>query len=1146
MKKKQVYAKKYFLGLKLDLKMKLSILFALVASINIQANSYAQKTKLTLQMMNSSTEEVLEAIEGKTDFRFIYKLEDVDLKHVVSINVENQPIDVVLKQLFANLPVKFKLRNTQVILKKNRSVKKMLSTINTDEKAVLQFTVSGTVTDENGQPLPGASVLEKGTTNGVQTDFDGMYSLELVGEESVLVVSYLGFTTKELKVGDQNEVNIKMIPDSAALDEVVVTGYGTQKRSDITGAISEIKVSDKTPTAYAGVDQLIAGRASGIQVTSQSGDPGAPTNIKIRGTGTIGSNAPLWVVDGFPTVGNPSTSLNINDIESIQVLKGTSAAAIYGARASNGVVLVTTKRGRKGEFKMTYDGYIGRQTNIKNYDVLGVDDYINYQNDLGNDFSAFRGQNSVDWQDQVIDKLSTIKNHNLNISGGGEKTNYSTSLNYFSSESTTKGASFERFNFRVNSDTEIGSLFKVGESLQIVRSNTRSSRDNNGQIGRRTHAARNVPFFQPFGNGSFGYNPVNVSTVGVATATTSNWVAATDRRLGVSEPNTTEVLGNIYAQIEPLEGLTFRLNGGIDFRQNNSSSASKQIGNEFGERVGRNNNSRNTRSASTRLTTNMNAILEYKKTFGQHDFSLLGGYEETVNKQESVNVSGINPPFETLRVVNGSESITGSDGLPTPFVLRGWLGRLTYNFDDRYLLTVNVRNDESSRFAPGYRSQTFPSFSAGWNIANEKFFPKTDLITNLKLRGGWGQSGNQLTGAAASYIASLSIGGAVIFGENQEVVTTPVPVTIATLTTWEVANQTDFGLDATLFNGGLDLTFEYYNRLTDNILLNVNPAGAAGTVRDVLVNAGEVTNKGFEASLNYNFSAGDWYFSLGGNLTTVNNEVTALDQEDTVIIRSISDDFSETNITQVGSAVGAFYGWETDGVFQNDAEVAAHAQQSDNTAPGDVRFKDINGRDANGALTGKPDGIINGDDRKVLGSPIPDFYYGLNLTSAYKGFDFSAIFQGVGGIQLINGARYELERMATTANQLTTVLDRWTPQNPSTSTPRAVLGDPNNNDRFSNRWVESADYFRLKNIQIGYSFSEMALESIFRGHVKKFRIYGGVQNLLTFTKYSGLDPEATQGLGFGVGSSDEVLNTGQDDGRTPLPRTFQVGLQLTF
>ena len=1136
MKKLLKLSRSPHLLLKFDLKMKLSVFFIFAAFFAMQANmSYSQHTKISLDLDNVSVERLLDEIENQTEFRFVYKVKDVDLNRIVTINTKRERILSILNRVFNGTKTSYNVIDRQIFLTEKTESSDLNEQTSMDN-TIQEQTISGQITDSDGAPLPGANIVEKGTSNGTQSDFDGNFTLAVADSNTILVVSYIGFITKEVAVEGRGQINVQLIPDTAALDEVVIVGYGTQKKSDVTGAISQIKLDGKSPGAFSRLDHAISGRASGIQVVTESGDPGSTTNIRIRGTGTLGNNQPLWVVDGFPTIGNPTNSLNLNDIESIEVLKSTSAAAIYGARASNGVVIITTKRGSQSKLTASYDSYIGFQQNPKHYDVLSVNDYVDLQAELGNDLEAFRNESFVDWQDQIVNKSALIQNHNVNVSGGSENSNFNVSANYFNQESISKQSEFNRYSVRINSDFKVGKSkrLRFGESMQLsVNESASSLPGTNGQIGRRTFTARNAPFFQPFGDDLFGFNPVDPTTAGAAVGTTSNVLAAADSRISDGQNRNFRILGNIYGELELLKNLKYRLTAGVDYLSSNGKGFGLGINNLFGQRVG-SEQTRFSRGLSNSLTTNVIHTLKYDNTFGKHTIGLLAGYEETVFETESTGITGVGFEFDQLRLASQGESITNSEGIDQ-FSLVGWLGRLNYNYDDRYLVTLNVRNDKSSRFGPGFQSQTFPSFSLGWNLSNEDFFPENEIFTRVKLRGGWGQSGNQFTGDNFAYVASLHLFSNVIFGENQTSFSTPVPLGLtASDITWEVVEQTDFGIDLGLFNNKVDLTLEFYNRQTKDILLSVIPPGASGAgLSEILINAGEVSNKGFEFAGNYNFSIGKVDFNLGANLTTLENNVDALNSENATIVTSVADDFTETNITQVGSAIGSFYGWVTDGIFQSQAEIDAHATQV-GAEPGDIRFKDLDGN-----------GEINGDDRTVLGKSIPGFYYGFNLGANYKSFDFAAQFQGVGDIQLLNGARFELERMRNTSNQLTSVLNRWTPENPSNSIPRAVAGDPNGNGRMSDRWVEDAAYLRLRNIQLGYTFPEKTLNRVFNGHIHNLRVYGAVQNAFTITNYSGLDPEATVGINF-VGASDSPLSNGQDDGRTPTPRTLQFGLQVTF
>ena len=997
--------------------------------------------------------------------------------------------------------------------------------------------ITGTVTDAQG-PLPGASVVVKGTTLGTTSDFDGNYSIDAPADAVTLVFSYVGYSKQEVPIDGRTVINVTMAEDAQALSEVVVVGYGTQRKADLTGAVSSLSAEAIESKPITSPDQVLAGTVSGVNITNRSGDPGAPISVRIRGVGTPGVNDPLWVIDGVPIVqtnnitvntssttdSNPLAGLNPNDIESIDVLKDAASAAIYGARAANGVIIVTTKRGKSGDAKVTYDGYTSFSQVRDKINVLGVEQYIDIQGQLGRDVSQFSGQAFVDWQDALF-RTGFVQNHNVSVSGGNEKANYFISGGYLDQKGIEQAQEFTRYSLKANSDIKVGKLLKFGQSLLISQTDRLVQSEDAIFAGFRS--SLNAPYYKIFGDGPFGYNLENPDTRGDGTGT--NYVFRSDTRVNSTTIQNRKVLGNFYGELKLIEGLKLRTSLGIDYNVGTGDFLQR-------ETTYTGNSTRQSLLASSRpieLTLTPAITLSYDKTFGEHSISAIFGFEQTKFRFNKVRIQGRNL-FNDNFASTGSSVATANEA--DLWTLQGWLGRLSYNYQGKYLATFNIRRDATSRFSEGNRSDYFPSVSAGWRISQEDFFPSDGFVDDLKIRAGWGQSGNQFTGLNFAYLSALNDNIRYVIGDAQNTVLAPAPTTFAnTALKWETSTQLDVGVDASFFKGKLGLTADYYEKITDDVLLPLPIPYVSGFFLPADANVGQIKNSGIEFSFNFNDEIGDFKYGFGGNLTTVKNEVTDLGPIPQ-IISGIGG--AQTHRTVVGESLGHFYGYKTDGLYQNQAEIDAalpDAFATGDRAPGDIRFVDVNG-----------DGQVNANDRSFLGSPFPGFFYGFNFNAEYNGLDFSVNFRGVGDKQIYNSSRIALEGLTGSNNFSTQVLDRWTGEGSTNSSlnPRLTRDDPNSNTRFSDRWVEDAGYLRIQNIQVGYSLSPEKLTEWTNGFVTRMRFYIGAQNLATFTGYSGYDPEVGRTQSFQKG--DFTLATGQDGGASPLPRIVQLGWSVNF
>ena len=1008
--------------------------------------------------------------------------------------------------------------------------------------------IKGKVTDgDTKENLPGVNILVKGTSRGTVTDTNGDFQLTIANDDAILVCSFIGYQTLEVPVANQTTLNVTLAQDTRALEEVVVVGYGTQRKADLTGAIGTLRASDVDISSkpITSPDQLLAGRVAGIQIANRSGDPGAPIDVRIRGIGTAGVNSPLWVIDGVPIVqtsnitvntssateSNPLAGLNPSDIESIDVLKDASAAAIYGARAANGVIIVTTKRGKEGSAMVTYDGYTGTGQAWKKLDVLNVNQYIDIQSKLGSDrdFSSFSGKPNVNWQDVVL-RNSSVQSHNVGVNGGSATSNFFVGAGYMDQQGIEPAQHFQRFSIKANSDMKVGKFLKFGESLLMssVDRSVQAEEASGGNGQAAAQAAKNQPFFQVYDpTNPTGYNLETSANRGAA-GNSVNLMMRTDPNYAYTRVASRKVLGNIYGELELIKGLKYRISGGFDYNVGD--------GNYYGGPVGFNGFAQPSFLVQERpieLTTNVNNTLTYGKVIKKHSFTILAGHEETNFRYDKVRIQGSDLFNPAIKFASTGVQV-GAANEADHWALRGYLGRVNYAYNDKYLFTFNVREDNSSRFAKGNRSQAFPSFSVGWRLSQENFFPKNSVFDDIKIRASWGQSGNQFTGTNFAYVSTLHPFIFYVVGTGaQTVVRGPAPIVFANPNLkWETSTQSDFGADISMLQGKIDITFDYYKKITDHILLGYPAPYTSGFFLPIDANLGRMLNSGIELSLNYKNKLGGLKYSIGGNITTVHNEVLDLGGIPE-IISGVGG--AASHRTVVGGPIGSFYGYKTDGIFQNQAQIDAAVPDniSNGRAPGDIRFVDVN-----------KDGKIDSKDRTNLGSPIPKFYYGINLSAAYKNFDLSVLFQGVSGQKVYNQSRSQMEDLRSSNNFLTSTLGYWKGEGTSNSMPRLTVSDDNNNNRYSDRWIEDASFMRIRNLQIGFKIPSDKLKSLTNGAVSRFRIYLAAQNLMTFTKYKGLDPEVTRGFSFQKGEAP--LSNGQDSGISPQPRILQFGWQVTF
>jgi TonB-linked SusC/RagA family outer membrane protein len=970
------------------------------------------------------------------------------------------------------------------------------------------------ISSGDGSPLFGVNVIVKGTKNGTSTDLDGKFVLKNVSAKSVLVFSFVGYKTKEVEVGNQKDFSISLAEDSANLKEVVVVGYGTQKKENLTGSISTVKLGDAQNRPIANATQALVGKAAGVTVTQNSGRPGGDgATIRIRGIGTLGNNNPLVMIDGIK---GSLSDVNVSDIETITVLKDAASAAIYGSRAANGVLLVTTKNGKKGEFKVDYNGYSGIQANthkreyvtnsVKFMELFNVAKFNESPTSAPGftttDINKFKtGGDSylypnTDWQD-VMYRQAQITSHNLSVRGGGEKSTYSFSVGYIDHEGILLGTNSKQYTARLNLDTKVSDKFNY--SLKISGRHNDVNQPVAGDGTVIGWVDRALPMQSPrLADGSYSYPWIGFP---------SNTQPLAGALEGKNNTGYDNLLVNLSGEYEFIKGLKLKSTVGVETYNSLQKVFRPKIDlvnpvtlAKFSQGVNGNPlsawNGYDTQRNITFLTT-----LNYKKSIGEnHNFDVLAGFNQETNKFQRLQGSKEGIPNNVLQEISAGSSNPAAEGLSSNFGLQSFFGRMNYDFNSKYLFEANVRYDGSSNFGPGHKWGLFPSFSAGWNISSESFMKDLTFVDNLKLRASWGQLGNQaIDPNQYSSIYSLgqdySFGGTLVGGAAQTNLSNPD-------VTWETSTQTDFGIDFNAFSGKLGLVVDYYKKSTADILRRVNISSTVGGLTPPTVNLATVENKGFEFLINHKNNIGDFKYSTSFNFTTIDNKVTKLP---TPQIETYS------RLTE-GSSINEFYVIKMLGIFQNDAEVTAHGAQP-TAKPGDIKFEDLN-----------KDGKIDDSDRQAMGQSIPKYTYGFDISASYKGFDFSMLWQGVGGMNAIT--EEEQKPFFNSAGLPKFWADNaWTPEKPNNNYPRLVRASNyiNNIWRVSSFLVEDASFFRLKNVQLGYSLPDDVLKKI---KISKLRIYANATNPLTFTKYRGLDPEKDPFGGRGSYSNVQIYSLG--------------------
>ena len=1095
--------------------MKLTVLMLTVCLSQVFAATYAQTAKLTVSAKNETLENVLKQIEKQSEYLFFYNLEEINKNTKISINKEDANIYDVLNLISNNTGLRYAIKDRHIVLYKAE----IPSSQQTGKR-----TISGIIRDVSG-PVIGVNILEEGTSNGTISDLNGKFTLE-VSENAVLKFTYVGYLPQEVKIGNQKSLDIMMREDAQTLDELVVVGYGSVKKSDLTGSVSSVKAEDITKIATSSPVAALQGRAAGVSVSLGSGSPDATASIQIRGVGTPNDSSPLYVVDGFPM--SDINHLSPNDIESIEILKDASACAIYGSRGANGVVVITTKKGSKKAATLKYDGYYGIERLASKPTMLNSSQYAELSNlaytNAGEDplySSTTNMPYNTDWYD-AVSHLGQFQNYNISMTGGGEKVQSVFSANYYKREGIVKSTDFDRISLNQNNVFKATSFLKFETSLSVAMTDHKRL-DPTSIFLSSLIAPPDIPVIDPETNYYTGIRKMRLENPAGRIARNNG----KNKRL--------YFVGNFSADLNLTKDLVFTSRYGVKVRNNHDSDFVPVF-----YETADNSTLMNTVSRKTSRTIDWTweNMLTYHHNFNnKHDLTVMGAMSARNYTNDAYEVTKQNVPIESdeFWYFDSATENPLAKGDGAELTMLSYLGRVNYNLLDRYLITASFRADGSSRFMKNNRWGYFPSAALAWKLSEESFFKnwEQNALSGVKVRAGYGAIGNENITSYYPYLTPISQQQYYTLGQNQDRINGSLPSGIGNVDAkWETSTQLNFGVDLSLLNNRLSVTADYYIRKTEDILLTQqipNISGFSSMVRNV----GGMQNKGFEFSLGFKGSKGDFSYSVNGNFALVSNEVTSLGTSK-ALVASFPYDYSLIDLqgalgniirSEVGKPYGQFYGYVTDGIFQNQAEIDAYVKDGNliqpDAKPGDRKFKDLNNN-----------GKIDDGDMDFIGNPIPDVTYGLSFDASYKNFDLSLLFQGVAGNEIYNAAKYYYMRFDGKQNVRQEYLDDyWRGENTSNvqSIPTKDLTRNSRNFRNSDYYVENGSYLRLKNIQLGYTFSPRLAE----GFKPSIRLYISAQNLFTISGYSGFDPEVATDLSV-------------DRGQYPQAQSFMIGTVINF
>ena len=1105
--------------------MRLTLFLLLFSFVSVLASeSYSQSTRLTLSANQMTLEDFLNMIEDQSEFRFFYT-GNIDVEKRVDVDCKEESITKVLKKLSSKADFNYEIQGRQIVL----------SPKDFNGLSVLQQAknISGLVTDTSGSPLPGVSIIVKGTTHGIISDFDGNYTLNNVPGNATLVFSFVGMKSQEILVAGKSTISIVMEDDAIGIEEVVAIGYGTAKKSDLSSSIATVSGLDKINSrAITSAQDFLQGNVAGVTVVQQGGDPTRNASVVIRGVGSVNNESPLWVVDGMPYYGG---ALNPNDIETMAILKDAASASIYGAQASSGVIVVTTKSGKSGKPKINLDVFTGFQqatdlptpltaeqqswayntaTDNAGHSRLPAHDAI--QNPWG-------AINRTNWIDAIF-RDAAVYNVNLSVSGGSEKGRYMSSFNYQDKDGTLLGTNSKRFTFRMKAEYDLTDNITIGENFFLARTEavgTNTSSSYSGAIINAMYMPSASPVYDenaafhgvaPEGSkfaGAYGdvYNPVALLLRPTTTSPVTNYNA------------------NVYLDYDIIKDLKFRSSFSVDIRSSDFKKFTPRIP-ESGRRTDMNYLDQSWSDRNKWIWDNQ---MSYAKSFGKHNLDLTAVYSSQYTEYESngVETQDFSREEDWYQYIENAAELLEWNSNVYEDALTSAIGRFRYNFDNKYFFSASIRKDQTSRLAKENNSDIFSSLSGAWRISSESFMENVDWINSLKLRASWGQIGNIQSVSYYAYNVPMSSHKPYL-GENPSYLQGYYVAQQSNPDLkWETSETYDLGLDASLFNGKIEITADYFQKLTNDMILTNAADPHTGVTEGPTSNVGSVKNEGFEFSTNYRNNDNELKYSVGFNLTSIKNNLEDLDGYTSDYIyhsNSVRSSLFPYR-SEPGQPLYSYHLVPCEGIFNTQAEIDSHqlngAPIQPNAKPGDLKFTDSNN-----------DGKISDEDRVFHGNAFPTFTYAVNINLEYKGFDLSCLIQGVEGAEVFNGYKYSTYNMSEqTYNRDNRILNAWTPDNQNTDIPRLSTSDDNRNFGTNSSWyLEDASYVRLKNITIGYSLPQGALNKFAKG--SSLRFYVTAENLFTITDYSGMDPEVG-GIGFDVGSY-------------PVSRVLSTGLSFSF
>lgn len=1082
--------------------------------------------KISVQAQDLEIKKVLNEIEKQAGVRFIFSSRVIRSGRKVTVQQANQELSKVLDDFLAPLGLTYEVSGKNIVIRPAQS-----PTLNGDPEVSVkkglsiqaEQVIKGRVTDaESREPLPGVNILIKGTQTGTSSDANGNYSLSVPDANTVLVYSFVGYEPQEVKVGSRTDIDVSLKTDQKSLEEVLVVGYGTVKKSDLTGSVSSVKAQELTAYPALGTVQALQGRAAGVQIQANNGEPGSSFKVRIRGGTSINASSdPIYVVDGFVGGALPPPE----DIESIEILKDASATAIYGSRGANGVIMVTTKKGMSGKPRIDFNTSFSTQKEINRLKLLNASQFLDYVKEIRPNIVS-QGADT-DWQEEVFRK-GGIQNHQLSIAGGSDAVKYYVSGAYYDQKGIILNSGYKRYSITSNIDIQAAKRLKLGLNLFAQRVSRNQSRTQEGSGGLTPGVIASAFKFEPDqpvmgANGRF-------TVARLSDPIDNPYAIATQLQ---NESLADRVQGNLYAEYSILKDLKFRVTLGATTNSGRSGTFTPTTLND-GRNVG---GSATVNGSKSTLLLNENYLTYNKKIGEAHDLSVMAGYSYQTSSSETWGGSGQSFITDAVSYWNlGGSSVWQSpnSGL-TEWQLASYYARLTYSLNDRYLFTANIRQDGSSNFSKNHKWATFPSGAFAWKMSSEPFMQNWSAISQWKWRVSYGLTGNQ---AIEPYqtMARFSNVYTIINGVPVNAVR---PTTVANDDlTWETTRQFDVGTDVSFLNNRLNLMVDYYRRVTKDLLFSVQLPQYSGYTNQ-LKNIGSVENKGIELTLNTRNLVGALKWSTDINFSLNRNKILTLPSGTDILYGSAPGHMvgmGQTQILREGYPVGSFYGWIYDGVYQDGDKFVPGGGFE--TVAGGEKFRDLDGKkDANGKLTGEPDGTLNSDDRTIIGNPHPKFTWGMNNDFSWKGLDLNVFFQASQGNDLLSYTLMELNLLSGINNATTDALRRWSPSNTNTDVPKALTGRTR---RVSTRWVKDGSFVRLKNLSLGYNFPKPVLEKL---RISKLRIYGSAQNILTFTKYQGYDPEVNYSSD---GNTDSNRNLGLDYGSYPNAKSYTIGLNLGF